>query len=175
VSYQNLEDEDGRVPVSSFETSLKSVIEQPAHPEDSGVITDLEKGVSRSYPDNNPKTAVGIKKPMIHLIPPAAIIHEAQAMRFGAYHAGPKGTGYGPFNWREKGVAMTVYLDAIYRHVMDILDGEDLAADSKCYHLAHIRANAGIILDAMEVGKLIDDRPSKGTAAEVIERLTVRS
>jgi hypothetical protein len=148
---------------------------QPSRYEDTvSVITDLEKGVSRSYPDNNPKTAVGINKPMIHLIPPAAILHESMAMRFGAYHAGPKKTGYGPFNWREKGVAMTVYLDAIYRHVFDILDGEDLAADSKCYHLAHIRANAGIILDAMEVGKLIDDRPTKGTAAEVIARLTVK-
>jgi hypothetical protein len=162
VSYQNLEDEDGRVPVGLLE---KHAIGNPQR-------SRYED--SQSYPDNNPKTAVGINKPMIHLIPPVAILHESMAMRFGAFHAGPKGTGYGPFNWREKGVAMTVYLDAIYRHVMDILDGEDVAADSKCYHLAHIRANAGIILDAMEVGKLIDDRPPKGKAAEVIARLTVK-
>lgn len=135
----------------------------------------LSEKQAEAYPDNNPKTIFGLKKPPIHLIPPAALIHEAMAMKYGAYRAGKNGAGYGPFNWREAGIAATVYIDAILRHVLKLLDGEDYALDSKVHHMAHVRANAGIYLDAMEAGKLIDDRPPKGIASDLIDRLTIKT
>jgi hypothetical protein len=58
-------------------------------------------GVQNSYPDDNPKSVVGITKPPINLIPPTGIIVEAMAFKFGA-------SKYGPFNWREKGVAASI-------------------------------------------------------------------
>ena len=39
-------------------------------------------------------------------------------------------------------------------------------------HIAHIRANTGIMLDAHSLGKLIDDMPTQGKAADVIARNT---
>ena len=49
---------------------------------------------SEARPDDNPKSAFGVKKPPLHLIPPAALAHEAMAMADGA-------AKYGPYNWRE--------------------------------------------------------------------------
>lgn len=119
----------------------------------------------------NPKDAIGrLKQNILSVIPPASIIHEARAMTFGAFHAGSAGTGYGPFNWREQPIEATIYLDAIMRHLLAFIDGEDVADDSKVHHLAHVKAGCGIILDALENGTLIDDRPKvKGRAVEMLK------
>ena len=45
-----------------------------------------------SYPDNNPKTAFGLKKVPLHLVPPALEQGAAEAFQNGA-------DKYGPFNW----------------------------------------------------------------------------
>lgn len=118
------------------------------------------------YPDNNPKSAAGHKKLQIGLIPSAGIIEQAKAMEFGAYDH-----GYGPYNWRGENVTIStmVYINAMLRHLYDYIDGEDLASDSAVNHLGHIAACCDIILDAKVCGNLIDDRPPKGKAAELIE------
>ncbi len=115
----------------------------------------------------NPKDLIGITKPQLWLVPSAGIIHEAMAMKNGA-------DKYGAYNWREKKVRAVIYIDAALRHLQQDLDGEDMACDSNWHHLAHARACCGIILDALETGNLIDDRPTKGKAAQVIERLTIK-
>ncbi len=113
----------------------------------------------------NPKDAIGLTKPQLHLVPPALQLHAATAMADGAKK-------YGPYNWRSNPVLLTVYLDAIARHGFALLDGEDRARDSGHLHLAHMAADLGIILDALEGGNLIDDRPHPGPAADIIESLT---
>jgi hypothetical protein len=113
----------------------------------------------------NPKDAIGILKPRLDLVPPAAIIQTALAMSNGA-------DKYGPFNWREKHVKGTVYVAAALRHLLQWLDGEDVAEDSGVLHLAHASACLAILIDATEGGNLIDDRPSDGPAARVIARET---
>lgn len=122
----------------------------------------------------NPKDLVGIRKlPTLSVLPPASILHEAAAMRYGAYEA-PKAdgsTGYGPFNWRTKRVVMSIYLDAAVRHVLQFVDGEECASDSGVNHLGHAKACLGIILDAIECGNIADDRPPRGKATEILERL----
>lgn len=116
-------------------------------------------------PDNNPKSRYGIKKPPLHLVPPAAIIYLAQGFRDGA-------DKYGPYNWRENEVAASVYVGAAMRHMVSWWDGEELAKDSGIHHLAHAMSCLAIICDAKETGNLVDDRPLPGAASRLIEELT---
>lgn len=112
------------------------------------------------YPDNNPKTAIGATKVPLHLVPPAASHFLALAMADGAKK-------YGPYNWRTLPVSVSPYKAAAQRHWDAFWDGEDNATDSGVHHLAHAMACAAILLDAMSVGNLVDDRPVKGAAARL--------
>jgi hypothetical protein len=118
---------------------------------------------------NNPKDRVAAAKPPLHLVPPALKIHVSQAMAYGAFTK-----GYGPYNWRDTNVRLTVYIAACMRHLESLLDGENAASDSKVHHAAHCAAGCGIILDAMEQGTLIDDRPKAGSASRLLERFTAK-
>jgi len=122
----------------------------------------------------NPKDLLGTKKvPNLSVIPAASIICEGLAMRYGAYEAplAGGGNGYGPFNWREKQVRASIYVDACLRHLMSWIDGEANAADSGVPHLGHAKACLGILADAIESGNLVDDRPKAGPAPALLERL----
>jgi hypothetical protein len=114
--------------------------------------------------DVNPKTLVGARKVDLSLLPPAGLIHGAHAMMDGA-------AKYGPYNWREKKVPARTYIAAAQRHLADFLDGEENAPDSGVHHLGHVIGCCAILLDAMETGNLIDDRPIKGAAADILTRL----
>ena len=113
--------------------------------------------------DSNPKDLLGIKKVQLGLLPGSGRIYGAIAMQDGA-------SKYGAYNWRNKKIGMTVYLDAIERHLIALYDGEDCAADSGLPHLAHIIASAAILADAKEGDFLIDDRPGKGPSACLLEK-----
>lgn len=114
------------------------------------------------YPDNNPKTLVGASKVPLHLIPPSAKHHLALALENGA-------SKYGAYNWRDKTISVSVYKAAMERHMDSYWDGEEAAADSGVHHVAHAMACCALILDAMSVGMLNDDRPTKGAAARLQE------
>lgn len=111
----------------------------------------------------NPKDLVGCKKVQLGLFPAAAKIYGALALQDGA-------TKYGPYNFRDKKITYTTYLDAIERHLLALRDGEDCADDSKLHHLCHILGCAGILADALESNNLIDDRPPKGPAAALLAK-----
>jgi len=115
-----------------------------------------------SYPDDNPKTAIGVTKPALHVIPPVALLHLGKAMADGKRK-------YGLMNWREKRVSSSVYYDAALRHLLSWFDGEEVAQDSGVHHLAHAMACMGILLDAQATGNLNDDRPIPGPAADFIK------
>ena len=110
-----------------------------------------------SYPDDNPKTAVGATKVPLHLVPPVAAHYMALAFKDGA-------AKYGPYNWREHKVSASVYYGAMKRHQDAWWDGEDVSHDALVHHLGHVMACCAILLDAMAVGKLNDDRPPPGGA-----------
>ncbi|MBB4768659.1 hypothetical protein DYQ94_06395 [Xanthomonas sp. LMG 8993] len=112
------------------------------------------------YPDGNPKTRIAALKVPMQLVPPSARIAMAAAFADGA-------SKYGPFNWREKGVSASVYLGAAMRHIDAWIDGQEVAEDSGVDHLAHAMACFAIIVDARSVGRLNDDRPHPGKAAEL--------
>lgn len=120
-------------------------------------------------PDNNPKTQYGIRKVPLHLVPPIAMAHCATAFADGAKK-------YGPYNWRQKMVSATVYHGAALRHMMAWFDGEDIAPDSGCHHLAHAMACLSIILDGEALGpeRFNDDRPTPGAISPFLEEYAKR-
>jgi hypothetical protein len=123
--------------------------------------------MSKGYPDGNPKTGAGLRKPPLHLIPSSALIELALSMALGAKK-------YGPYNWRSQGVSSTVYLDAMERHMRCFLDGEDIDPDSGGSHLGNIMACCAILLDARACGKLNDNRPAPGEFARLVREFTER-
>ena len=117
---------------------------------------EFNKGaVGAAYPDDNPKTIIGLSKPSLIAIPPVALLHLGRAMTDGK-------NKYGLMNWREKRVSSSIYYDAALRHALAWWDGENFASDSGVHHLAHMMACAAIILDADSVDMLNDDRPKRG-------------
>lgn len=133
-----------------------------------GTILPIPPGVDPRHvkvPDNNPKSRHGIKKPPLHLVPASSTIYQAQAMKDGAQK-------YGPYNWRENSVAASVYVAAALRHLHAWHDGEEKAPDSGVHHLGHALACLGILVDAIETGNLVDDRPKPGAAGRLLAELT---
>ena len=116
-----------------------------------------------SYPDNDPKRAIGALKIPLHLVPPSAKHYMAQALADGARK-------YGAYNWRTGSINVSVYYAAMQRHMDAFWDGEDAAEDSGVHHVAHAMACCALLLDAMTVGKLVDDRPPAGAAIELQSR-----
>jgi hypothetical protein len=107
--------------------------------------------------DTNPKDLLGVKKCPLRFVPAALKITAAPAMAEGARK-------YGPYNWREKKVQYTIYLEAIERHLNALIDGEDRDPKTGIHHESHIAANIGIVADARAMGCLIDDRSGAGAA-----------
>ena len=98
-----------------------------------------------------PALAVKAEKVQLTLIPPTALRQEARAME--------DGLKYGRCSYREPGIiTANGMIDAVLRHIMDWMEGEENAPDSGVHHLAHARAGLGIILDTQERGVLTDDR-----------------
>lgn len=106
-----------------------------------------------SYPDGNPKSLQGAKKYSLRYLPLSASIEVNRALEDGAKK-------YGAANWREKGVAASVYVDACKRHLDLYFDcKQDNASDSGVHNLGHAMACLAIIIDAEKAGTLTDDRP----------------
>ena len=119
--------------------------------------------MTNSNDSTNPKDRLGLKKINLALVPPVSVAYQALAMEDGAGK-------YGPYNWREKEVRATVYVAAARRHLDSWFDGEEIAEDSQKPHLGHALACLGIIIDALECGKLLDDRPLPGGMSKVLKR-----
>lgn len=114
-------------------------------------------------PDNNPKSKYGVKKaPLLSCVPATALLVEGQVMALGA-------SKYGPFNWRDNSVAASVYIDAAMRHIMAWNSGQDMDPESGVSHLGHVRACMGILIDALETGNLIDDRPKDDAITRLLD------
>lgn len=102
----------------------------------------------------NPKAAQGAKKHCLRLLPLPAEVEVNRALEDGVGK-------YGAANWRESGVAATVYVDAARRHLAQWFDGgQERAADSNVHNLGHAMACLAILLDAQWNNTLHDDRPA---------------
>ena len=124
---------------------------------------ELISGMREHLDGTNPKDLLGVKKPPLSLIPPSAQIEEAMAFAEGARK-------YGAYNWRSKKVKASIYADAALRHLLAWLDGEDIDPESGLPHECKVKACMSILIDARNTGNLVDDRPVKGAANEVLKR-----
>lgn len=131
-------------------------------------LEDAARGLSEAFPidskPSNPKDVVGSDKLPIHLVPSTAIACESLSFLEGALK-------YGKYNYRAVGVRMSIYLDAMARHLAKLQNGEWEDPETGVPHLASIRACAGIIIDADVCGKLTDDRPPRAPVADFIDTL----
>lgn len=110
----------------------------------------------------NPKDLFGALKVSVTKIPPTALLHCATAMMEGARK-------YGAYNWRDKEVLASIYVDAALRHLLQWWEGKETDPESGHHHLGHAMACMAILVDAQETGNLVDDRP--GGAADTFESM----
>ena len=113
----------------------------------------------------NPKKACGDLKPGIHYLPMGTLDQVCVVMRGGPDQGGAG--QYGLRNWRKQPIRASTYYDAMWRHLRDWYEKlEDADVRSGQSHLAHIIANAMLVMDSIEKGVLVDDRD----AAEVLTK-----
>jgi Domain of unknown function (DUF5664) len=125
----------------------------------------MSEGSFSKATTSNPKDLLGNKKVSISKFPLVGLIHGAHAMMNGA-------DKYGPYNWREKDVIASIYVDAALRHLIAWFEREEIAEDSGVHHLGHAEACCAILLDAQENGNLIDDRPKSKTREAIKQAIT---
>ena len=115
---------------------------------------NILRAAAMSYPDDNPKTALGEAKPKLSDTPTIGIRELGRVHTMGSLK-------YGRFNWRDHTVSSSVYYDAAMRHLMAWFEGEDVDPESGIDHRAHVMACMNILMDAEEHEKLNDNRPHK--------------
>ena len=112
----------------------------------------------------NPKDALGVKKVPLHCVPSIPLFEVGLAMMEG-------GRKYGAHNYRAIGVRMSVYYDAIMRHMIAWWEGEDIDPDSGVHHLVKAMTCLFVVRDSMYMGNCEDDRPIKYPEGLKIEEL----
>lgn len=100
----------------------------------------------------NPKDALGIKKLPMHCVSCAVMAELGLAMMEG-------GRKYGTHNYRAMGVRGSVYYDAVFRHLMQWWEGEDIDPDSGVSHVTKAIACLVVLRDSMIMENWEDDRP----------------
>jgi len=121
--------------------------------------------MSEIKPSNNPKDILGSNKLPYHLCPTTFIAGVGMAFLEGCLK-------YGRSNFRAVGVRASIYYDACLRHLIAWFEGEDIDPESGLSHIYKAGACLAVIADAIECGKLNDDRMIAGGYKEVIEKFT---
>jgi mutator protein MutT len=115
--------------------------------------------------ETNPKDAIGSSKLPLHLWPMIATMYGSLGLLDGALK-------YGRSNFRAMGVRISVYVDALYRHVSAYFEGEDFDPDSGLPHLAHALACLAILVEAHAKGNAVDDRQYPTQYRVLVQELT---
>lgn len=115
--------------------------------------------------DVNPKAQIGSYALPMGMISPLFAAHVALGKLNGAEK-------YGLANYIGTEVVMSIYLDAIQRHLDKIKMGEVADEVDGVNHFGAIGANCDIILSAQAAGTLIDDRPLSTGQLEAYKALT---
>lgn len=112
---------------------------------------------------SNPKDIIGSNKLPYHLCPTTFVAGIAMAFLEGCLK-------YGRSNFRAVGVRASIYYDACLRHLISWFEGEDIDPESGLSHLYKAGACLAVLADAMEAGKLNDDRMIKGGYEEAMKK-----
>ena len=116
-----------------------------------GLKITMEEFNSIATKPTNPKDLIGSDKLPLHLWPSTATALGSLGLLDGMLK-------YGRSNFRAVGVRATIYIDAVMRHILAYLEGEDTDPDSGLPHMAHALACLAIIVEAQAKGNLADDR-----------------
>lgn len=123
----------------------------------------------------NPKDRLGVLKVSFTPTSNVARIWWALAMADGARK-------YGLYNWRNRKVKISVYIDAAERHLLAMKAGEDIDYDpdapplyQRIPHAGRVMACMSIIEDARAGNVLDDDRSADDMAAVVLNAITKAS
>lgn len=103
--------------------------------------------------ETNPKDSVAVDKVPFFVLSGAFLTELALAMAEGALK-------YGAHNYREAGVKHTVYTSAILRHLLALMEGENIDPDSQLSHWTKIASCCHVARDAELRGMMTDDRPT---------------
>jgi hypothetical protein len=103
---------------------------------------------------SNPKEAFGDAKMPMDLLPDTAAVQFNLAFLEGALK-------YGQYNWRVAGVKTSTYVRAARRHLSKFWNGGNVDPLTQVHELASVGACVAIMLDAIAVNKLTDDRPPR--------------
>ena len=114
---------------------------------------------------SNPKDLAGSDKLPLHLWPETATIWGCLALLHGALK-------YGQANWRVVGVRVSIYYDALRRHMNAYMEGEDIDPESGLPHMACGLACLALLVDAQAAGKLTDDRHYPGGYLQLVPEAT---
>lgn len=118
-------------------------------------ITKLKEKVNEireGTKDTNPKDAVGVKKAPISTVSGPVLAELGVAMLEGARK-------YGRHNYRISGVRASVYMDAVFRHMTQWWEGQNIDPDSDLSHVTKAIASLFVLRDAMIFDNWVDDRP----------------
>lgn len=112
----------------------------------------------------NPKQALGLSSIPMNLLSPIACAYGSLGKLNGKLK-------YGGSNFIGTEVIMSIYMDAIRRHLDGIMAGEEFDPADGVPHFGAMLANIDIILCARAGGTLIDDRPLLKGYREEMDKL----
>lgn len=96
------------------------------------IYTDLEPSTTKTVPDKALRFDEG--KPKWHLVHFRSLEPLVRALEFGELR-------YGAFNW-QKPFEKERILNSAMRHLIKLMDGEELDSESGLPHIGHLMANA---------------------------------
>lgn len=111
----------------------------------------------------NPKQAYGDKKPPLHLLPLAGMVHQSLAHMDGDLK-------YGFENWNDKPVEKLTYIGAALRHLELYKYGENYTRDTGVHNLGGVMACCAIMLDAELNGNLIDNAKHSPATCDLLHQ-----
>jgi hypothetical protein len=117
-------------------------------------MNEWTKDGSKPTTVTNPKDLMGMMKCPMSVVPQNVLALQALALLEGALK-------YGRHNYREAGVAGSIYFDATMRHIMAWWEGEDIDPDSGLPHVIKAIASLTVLMDGILNDFWIDDRPPK--------------
>ncbi len=121
-------------------------------------VFDIRPSTKEDWKASNPKDQAATTRIDLSSFPTSAVAYGALAYVEG-------GLKYGEFNWRVAGVLASVYIAAGKRHLDKWWNGEEEDLKTLVPHLANAIACIAILIDAIESGKLVDDRPPKQSSS----------
>jgi len=136
-------------------------------------LETLSRTVPRdAAPSETPKTAAGLRKLPLDLIPPIALVEMAAVLGLGA---DCPAKAYGRWNWRSAPVEVETYVAALERHVLRWRAGEEIDDQTGLSHLASAMCCLALVGDAQEAGTLIDNRRGSPGVLAVMDRYDASS